>query len=91
MLLPKTSNGDQGQAGPIQTIFRAVQRSLRLIIIHASGSSQQLGQKVIMKYTTVKISEILKHPTKRMDAKYWIKKNKKSCKPQAPSNKRLDT
>jgi len=31
-----------------------------------------------MKYTTVKISEILKHPTKRMDAKYWIKKKKKA-------------
>jgi hypothetical protein len=40
-----------------------------------------------MKYTTVKISEIRKHPTMRLDAKYWIKKNKKSCKPQAPSNK----
>jgi len=41
-----------------------------------------------MKYTTVKISEILKHPTKRMDAKYWIKKKiKKSCKPQATSSK----
>jgi len=41
-----------------------------------------------MKYTTVKISEILKHPTKRMDAKYWIKKKLKklqasSCKLQA--------
>jgi len=31
-----------------------------------------------MKYTTVKISEILKHPTKRMDAKYWIKKKIKN-------------
>jgi len=52
-----------------------------------------------MKYTTVKISEILKHPTMRLDAGYWIKKNgewqkdgkklkkKKSCKPQAPSSK----
>jgi len=40
-----------------------------------------------MKYTTVKISEILKHPTKRMDAKYWIKK-KKSYKLQAASAKR---
>jgi len=38
----------------------------------------QLGQE-IMKYTTVKISEILKHPTKRMDAKYWIKKKKKAA------------
>ena len=38
-----------------------------------------------MKYTTVKISEILKHPTKRMDAKYWIKKKEKSYKPQAAS------
>ena len=41
-----------------------------------------------MKYTTVKISEILQHPTKRMDAGYWIKKKlkkEKSCKPQAPS------
>jgi len=40
-----------------------------------------------MKYTTVKISEILKHPTKRMDAKYWIKKKKKaaSVKLQAAS------
>jgi len=37
-----------------------------------------------MKYTTVKISEILKHPTKRMDAKYWIKKRKKL---QASSSK----
>ena len=37
-----------------------------------------------MKYITVKISEIAKHPTKRMDAKYWIKKRKKR---QAPSDK----
>jgi len=52
--------------------------------------SPELGQKEIMKYTTVKISEILNHPTKRMDAKYWIKKKlkkEKSCKPQAPSSK----
>ena len=27
-----------------------------------------------MKYTTVKISEIMNHPTKRMDAQYWIRK-----------------
>ena len=27
-----------------------------------------------MKYTIVKISEIMNHPTKRMDAKYWIRK-----------------
>ena len=40
--------------------------------------------KKIMKYTTVKISEILKHPTMRMDAKYWIKKKLK----KAPSHKR---
>jgi len=43
-----------------------------------------------MKYITVKISEIAKHPTMRMDAKYWIKKKskkEKSCKPQAPSSK----
>jgi hypothetical protein len=42
-----------------------------------------------MKYITVKISEILKHPTKRMDAKYWIKKKlkiKKSSKLQASSS-----
>jgi len=38
-----------------------------------------------MKYTTVKISEILKHPTKRMDAKYWIKKKEKKL--QATSSK----
>jgi len=39
-----------------------------------------------MKYTTVKISEIRKHPTLRLDPKYWIKrKNKKSCKLQASS------
>jgi len=41
-----------------------------------------------MKYTTVKISEILKHPTMRMDAKYWIKKKiKKRKKLQAASSK----
>ena len=40
-----------------------------------------------MKSTTVKISEIRKHPTLRLDAKYWIKKKKKatSYKPQAAS------
>jgi len=38
-----------------------------------------------MKYTTVKISEILKHPTMRLDAGYWIKKKKKRKK--ATSNK----
>ena len=41
-----------------------------------------------MKYTTVKISEILQHPTKRMDAGYWIKKKLKkaaSLKLQAAS------
>ena len=27
-----------------------------------------------MKHTIVKISEIASHPTKRMDAKYWIKR-----------------
>jgi len=37
-----------------------------------------------MKYTIVKISEIAKHPTMRMDAKYWIKKKLK----KAPSHKR---
>jgi len=36
-----------------------------------------------MKYTTVKISEILKHPTLRLDPKYWIKKKEKRA-----SNKR---
>ena len=43
-----------------------------------------------MKYTIVKISEIAKHPTLRLDPKYWIKKKLKkagSCKPQAPSIK----
>ena len=29
-----------------------------------------------MKYTTVKILEIRKHPTMRLDARYWIKKKK---------------
>jgi hypothetical protein len=38
-----------------------------------------------VKYTTVKISEILQHPTKRMDAGYWIKKKKK--RKQQASNK----
>ena len=43
-----------------------------------------------MKYTIVKMSEIAKHPTMRLDARYWIKKKKKikkaaSLKLQAPS------
>ena len=42
-----------------------------------------------MKYTTVKISEIRDHPTMRMDAKYWIKKNQK--KKKATSYKRQAT
>ena len=55
----------------------------------------KFDQKEIMKYTIVKMSEIAKHPTMRLDARYWIKKkekkkkrkNKKSCKPQASSSK----
>jgi len=43
-----------------------------------------------MKYTTVKISEILQHPTKRMDAKYWIKKKKKIKKIQQQASNKLD-
>ena len=32
-----------------------------------------LGQKAgIMKYTIVKMSEIAKHPTMRLDAQYWL-------------------
>ena len=27
-----------------------------------------------MKYTTIKLSEIMNHPTMRMDAQYWIRK-----------------
>jgi len=34
-----------------------------------------------MKYTTVKISEIAAHPTRRLDPGYWIKKQGR--KPQA--------
>ena len=33
-------------------------------------------RKDIMKYTTVKISEIAAHPTMRIDAGYWLKKKK---------------
>ena len=41
-----------------------------------------------MKYTIVKMSEIAKHPTMRLDAKYWIKKkSKKRKKLQAASYK----
>ena len=53
--------------------------------------SPELGQKEIMKYTIVKISEIRKHPTMRLDAGYWIKKKKKAAshKLQAASLTRL--
>jgi len=37
-----------------------------------------------MKYTTVKISEIRKHPTLRLDAKYWIKKKRKKLQATSP-------
>ena len=45
-------------------------------------------RKDIMKYTTVKISEIAAHPTMRMDPGYWLKKKKIRAKPQAASDKR---
>ena len=46
-------------------------------------------ERIIMKYTTVKISEIAAHPTMRLDPDYWIKKKKKiRAKPQATSSKR---
>jgi len=42
-----------------------------------------------MKYTTVKISEIAAHPTRRLDPGYWIKKKAPgpSRRPQAASFK----
>ena len=36
--------------------------------------------KDIMKYTTVKISEIAAHPTMRLDPGYWL--NKKKLRPK---------
>jgi len=50
--------------------------------------NQQIERISLMKYTTVKISEIAAHPTMRLDPGYWIKKKKKiRAKPQAASNK----
>ena len=50
-------------------------------------------KREIMKYTTVKISEIRQHPTMRLDAQYWLArvnnlklKKKKKIK-KAPSRK----
>ena len=56
----------------------------------ASHSGGLAKRREIMKYTIVKMSEIAKHPTMRLDARYWIKKKKKikkaaSLKLQAPS------
>ena len=56
-------------------------------VVSAGRASAPWFKEKIMKYITVKISEIQDHPTKRMDAKYWIKKKKKatSSKRQATS------
>ena len=47
-----------------------------LIQVYKNGThklrAKQKGKT--MKYTTVKISEIAAHPTKRLDPGYWIKK-----------------
>jgi len=49
-------------------------------------------ERIIMKYTTVKISEIAAHPTMRLDPGYWLKKKRSgpSRKQQAASVKRFD-
>ena len=56
-----------------------------------------------MDWTTIKMSELMRQKTRRMDAGYWIKKKgewqkdgkklkkEKSHKPQASSCKRLET
>jgi len=66
----------------------ALKLQLRVVKSMDLGSGIMKG---IMKYTTVKISEIRKHPTLRLDPKYWIKrKNKKrpaAGKHQASSTK----
>ena len=41
---------------------------------------QGSGRKDIMKYTTVKISEIAAHPTRRLDPGFWINKKKRGRK-----------
>ena len=46
-------------------------------VVSAGRASAPWFKEKIMKYITVKISEIQDHPTKRMDAKYWTKKNQK--------------
>ena len=60
------------------------------IFIREQGPSrkQQIERISLMKYTTVKISEIAAHPTMRLDPGYWIKKKKKiRAKRQAASDK----
>ena len=51
----------------------ALKLQLRVVKSMDLGSGIMKG---IMKYTTVKISEIRKHPTLRLDPKYWIKRKK---------------
>ena len=55
------------------------QRETRVITLWRSRVIITTLDQEIMKYTTVKISEILKHPTMRLDAKYWIKKKIKKA------------
>jgi len=38
-----------------------------------------------MDWTTIKMSELMRQKTRRMDPKYWIKKKAASLKPQASS------
>ena len=40
-----------------------------------------------MKWTTLTFKQLAQQKTLRMDAKYWIKKNKKRSELQAPSRK----
>ncbi len=46
-----------------------------ITLIRAPGQ-----ERILMKYTTVKISEIAAHPTMRLDPGYWLNKKKRGRK-----------
>ena len=69
-------------------VIQALKEADHFYICHYCKKREQIERISLMKYTTVKISEIAAHPTMRLDPGYWIKKKKKiRAKPQAASNK----
>ena len=79
----------EGLGSGVKHLARIASRPVTWVIKIKHAGLGVLGQKEIMKWTTLTFKELAAQRTLRMDAGYWIKKKQRAAsgKPQASSGK----